>query len=207
MSADSNDQSQTEDQSDQGDEDAGDEEDEGGEDDEEEDPSLFRRAGNLFGSVRERIGEGTSRLGQAGRNGLNTVGNGLRSGASSVSSGVGEGYQLGKEKLGTLWHEHPLVIGAGILALGFAAGMILPATVAEKNLLGGRLGKVTRRIRKASRELLSQGKDMSEKVWTETGNAVSEMADREGLTPDKLTRKVKRIAGRVKDVVSEAFEE
>jgi len=131
----------------------------------------------------------------------------LRRGASAVGSSAEHGYEIGKQKVGEFWEQHPLIVGAGILAVGVAVGMLLPSTKAEKELAGGPAEKLTKRLRSAGRELLDQEKEIAGKVVSETGDAVREVADREGLTPDKLAKKVKRIAGRVKDAVANAIEE
>ena len=138
---------------------------------------------------------------------MSRFGEKLRRGASVVGSSAGHGYEIGKQKAGEFWEQHPLIVGAGILAVGVAVGMLLPSTKAEKDLAGGPAGKLTKRLRSAGQELLEQGKEIAGKVVSETGDAVREVADREGLTPDKLARKVKRIAGRVKDAVANAIEE
>jgi hypothetical protein len=92
------------------------------------------------------------------------------------------------------------------MALGLVVGMLFPATEAERDLVGGSSGKFARRVRTAGDELLKQGKDLAGRVLTEAGNAVAEMAEHEGLTPNRLARKVKRIAARVKDAVADAIE-
>ena len=109
-------------------------------------------------------------------------------------------------EVGTLWEEYPLTIGAGVMAVGLVLGMLFPATEVERDLVGGPSGKFARRVRSSGDELLQQGRDLAGRVVTEAGKAVAEMVDHEGLSPDKLARKVKRIAARVKDAVSDAID-
>ena len=123
-----------------------------------------------------------------------------------VAETVGNKARQGKEKIGNLWHDHPLAVGAGILAVGVAAGMMLPISKAEKSLVSGVSGRFADRVKNTGKELLEQGKEMASNVFKETGEALGEEMEREGLTPDKLSKKVKRIAGRIKDVVSDAVE-
>jgi hypothetical protein len=106
--------------------------------------------------------------------------------------------------VGSLWENHPLAVGAGILGVGLAAGMLLPSTRSEKRLFGGTSGKLTGRLRSAGQELFDQGKEIASKVMSETTDTLREEAEREGLTPDRLSRKVKRIASKVKDAVVNA---
>ena len=109
--------------------------------------------------------------------------------------------------VGSLWENHPLAVSTGILGVGLAAGMLLPSTRSEKRLFGGTSGKLTGRLRSAGQELLEQGKEIASKVMTETTDTLREEADREGLTPDRLARKVNRIAGKVKEAVVNAATE
>ena len=172
----------------EGEEGEGEGEEEGGE---EEDEPEASREGDDESDNEESRGLLGSRLGGA-----------LKGGASAAQ----QGYEYGKEKLGGVWHDHPLMTGAGILALGIAAGMLLPGTGAEKKMFGRTSGKLTDKIRSAGRELLEQGKQAAGKVVTEAGSALRDEVEKEGLSPDKLARKVKRIAGRIKDVISDATE-
>ena len=172
----------------EGEEDEGGEEDEEGSDDDEEDPGFMGRTRKAFGSVGGRMGGA------------------MRNGASSVGQSVGHGYQAGKEKLGNVW-QNPVAVGAGILAAGMAAGMLLPSTTQEKRLFGGSSGKLSGRLRSAGQELLEQGKEIASKVVSEAGDTLREEAEREGLTPDRLSRKVRRIASKLKDSVVDAATE
>jgi hypothetical protein len=173
----------------EGEEDEGGDEDEEGSEDDEDDPGLMRRTRNALSSVGGRIGGA------------------MRNGASAVGQTAGEGYRAGKETLGGVWENHPVAVGAGILAMGLAAGMLLPSTKSEKRLFGGSSGKLTGRFKSAGQELLEQGKEIASKVVSEAGETLREEAEREGLTPDRLSRKVKRIAGKLKDAVVNAATE
>lgn len=124
---------------------------------------------------------------------------------SSVSRGARQGYQVGKQKASNLLRDHPMATGVGLLALGTAAGLLFPSTNAEKKLLDSS-GGIAKKAKRAGQELWQQGKDMASRVMTEGMQAVADEAEREGLTPERLARKVKRIAGRVRDAVSDAAE-
>jgi hypothetical protein len=159
--------------------------DQGEEDQGESDQSEADDQGGLLGRARQTYESVKGRVSE-------TVGGKAR-----------EGLHYSKEKIGSLWHDHPLAVGLGILAAGVAAGMMLPSSNAEKRLVGG---KFADRVKSTGRELLDQGKEMAGNIFKETGEALGEEMEREGLTPDKLGKKVKRIAGRIKDVVSDAVE-
>jgi hypothetical protein len=170
-------------------------------------PGLLDRAGEALGGAMDSVREGTSKLGEYGREGISRAGEAIREGASAVGSGAEQGYAYTKDKLGDLWDEHPLAMGMGLVALGLVAGMMIPSTSAEQSLLGHTASRVTRRAKSAGGTLLKQGKKLAENVITNTGEAVRDAADWEALAPDKIARKVKRFAGRVKDAVSDAFDD
>jgi hypothetical protein len=180
----------------------------------EDGPSLLRRTGDAFGSLKHRVGEvteslrdGTTRLGEYGRDGISKVGSGLRSGASAVGSGAEHGYAYTRDALGTLWEEHPLATGAGVLAMGVVVGMMIPTSRIEQSTFGQTARRLTRRAQSAGRELLEQGRQLADNMLTGTGEAVREMADVGPLSPDKVTRKVKRLANRLKDAVTDAMQD
>ena len=183
-------------------------------DGENDEGGLLERAGEALGSLKGRVGgavdalrEGTSRLGEYGRDGLSRAGTGLRDGASAVGTGARQGYEYTRDIVGDLWEEHPLATGAGILALGVVAGMMIPTTRLEQSMFGQTAGRLSRRAQSAGRELLKQGRRLAENVVTGTGEAVRDMADLDALAPDKLTRKVKRFTNRLKDAVSDAMQD
>src|SRR3712207_7967504 len=55
--------------------------------------------------------------------------------------------------------------------------------------------------------LLGQGKGMVSRALSEAVTATAREAEREGLTPNRLGRKVKRLAGHVREAVSQRSEE
>lgn len=123
-----------------------------------------------------------------------------RDALGSAGSRMGQG-------VGSLWENHPLAVSTGILGVGLAAGMLLPSTRSEKRLFGSTSGKLTGRLRSAGEQLFEQGREIASKVMTETTDTLREEADREGLTPDRLARKVKRIVGKLKEAVVNAATE
>lgn len=130
----------------------------------------------------------------------------IKENATHLGESIEEGYVYSKDTLGILWENHPLAVGTGILALGVAAGMLLPASRVEGSLLGGAVGQFTERLASAGKNWLEQGTQFAGRVAAETGNAIRSEAEQVGLTPAKITRKVKRIAGKVKKVIGNVAE-
>ena len=156
------------------------------------------------GATRDRVSQLGSRLGVYAQTGVSRTGEVLRDGASAVGEGVQHGYEYSRDAMADLWENHPLAVGMGLLALGVAAGMLLPATGLERRLMGERSQGLRDRAKTAGRELVSQGKELAEKVVSTGASAAAAEAERVGLTPERLTRKVKRVAGRVRKAVAEA---
>jgi len=68
------------------------------------------------------------------------------------------------------------------------------------------VGQFTDKLATAGKNWLDQGAEFAGRVASETGNAIRNEAERAGLTPEKLSKNVKRIAGKVKNVIGGAAE-
>jgi len=98
-----------------------------------------------------------------------------------------------------MMEENPLAVGLSTLVLGVLAGMALPSTRREDELLGETRDRVVDRIEEVGREALDKGKQVA-------GTAVDtlkEEAQNAGLTPDALAEKVREAGRHAKDVVKE----
>jgi hypothetical protein len=93
------------------------------------------------------------------------------------------------------------------LAAGAAAAWLLPASDAENKLMGKASDRITGRLRNAAGELLGQGSEVVSRAVSEAGDVVAREAEREGLTPDRLRKKVKRIVSEVRDAVGDALDD
>ena len=193
----------------------GEEDDDGGEeeyseDDDEEDSTRAsseapdqRRGGKQ--DEGPSMGDKVKSLGSSAWASLSRVGSraadAVRNSAGSVGDAARTGYQQGQQAADDGIERHPLLICASALALGAAAGLLLPSTPVEDRLIGKRADKVTRRIRSAGSKLWEQ----SQHVFSEAGQAIASQAEREGLTPQRLGRKMKRIGTHVRDAITNAL--
>jgi len=166
------------------------------------------RAGETFEEaaevVSDRMRRGAEQVGRYARGGwsyaqegVSTVGEALRGGASALGEGAQRGYEYGRETLAEAWESHPIAVGVGVLAVGLAAGLLLPRTRREDEMMGRASDEVSREVRKAGKDLLKRGR----RTLSSTGNAIAAEVKREGLTGNELRKKVKRIATRAKEVV------
>jgi hypothetical protein len=178
-------------------------------------PGMMDRAREAFESTREsaretvseavgHVRESAAEWGEYAEAGIERAGEALKRGAAAVGEGVERGYEYTRETASDVWENHPLLVTAGFLALGVAAGMLLPATMSEQNWVGEKAGELTDRVTSKGRELLDEGRKLAGRVTDEAGHVLRRESDRAGLTPKKVAKKVKRIAGRVTNAVSEA---
>jgi hypothetical protein len=96
------------------------------------------------------------------------------------------GLARGRNLVAETWDAYPLAVSLGLLAAGVTAGMMLPAPAGMKRAAQGLAGSVTAR----GEELL----DTARGLVSGSARAVSREAQRQGLTPVEIFRKVKRVA-------------
>jgi hypothetical protein len=153
---------------------------------------------------RSEAGGGfTGRLGRIG----SKFGSAFRRPGQAIQRGAKSGFQRGRERAQQGWSDHPLTLAGVALVVGAAAGYLLPPTRQEDRLMGKASDKLTGRIRKGGKSFFRQGRSVAGKVVHEAVETTQREAEREGLTPDKLGKKVRRVLGNVRQAVAEAIEE
>jgi hypothetical protein len=83
---------------------------------------------------------------------------------------------------------------------------ILPSTEAEEKWVGKLFDRTAGRAKKAIGQAMNQGKEMFSCAVTEVTDAIARQAERDGLTPARLQRKMKRLGAHVRDAVSGAIQ-
>ena len=73
--------------------------------------------------------------------------------------------------------------------------------------MGKTSDKLAGRFKKGGREAFRKGRSLAGKVLHEAVNAASKETEREGLSPDRLGKKFKRVFSNVRDAVAEAVQE
>ena len=84
--------------------------------------------------------------------------------------------------------------------------MMLPSTETENSLLGKWSDRTAGKLKNAGRDIVDQGKEMVTRAISEGSDAMAREAEREGLTPTRLSRKIKRVGAQVRDAVSDAVQ-
>jgi hypothetical protein len=159
-----------------------------------------RRGHGGRGGRGEGFTDRLTRLGSKMGSAFQDTGEALRRGARS-------GFEGGREAAEEGWDNHPFMLCGAALALGVLAGYAFPITKQEERLMGLVSEKVTGPIRTAGQNLLEKGRAVAGRVVQGAVDATEREAEREGLTPARLGRKVKRALGNVRQAVSEAIEE
>jgi hypothetical protein len=108
----------------------------------------------------------------------------------------------GREITAESWESHPLAVCGAALALGAIVGMLLPTTEVEDRVMGDAADRVNDRVRQATSGLVEQGKTFVGATLGEAAAVTAREAENLGLTPDEVGRKVKRLAGQVREAVS-----
>jgi hypothetical protein len=163
--------------------------DEGGEEENEQDEG----GGGGFGGRLGRLG---SKFGSV-----------FRGSGQAIRRGAKSGFEQGRQGAEQSWAGHPLLLAGVALAVGAAAGYLIPSTSQEDRLMGETSDKLTGRIKKGGQAFFRQGRTIAGKVVHEAVNSTAESIEREGLSPDRLGKKVKKVFGNVREAVSNAIEE
>ncbi|HEX6898382.1 MAG TPA: hypothetical protein VF789_01660 [Thermoanaerobaculia bacterium] len=109
------------------------------------------------------------------------------------------GYKTRQARLG-FWQkmeENPLMVGAATLALGVIAGLSIPSTRKENELMGETRDRLFEEVKETGQEVLEKGRHVAEAV----ADKVKDEAKGQGLTPDSV---VSNVADKVRTVAKEA---
>jgi hypothetical protein len=95
--------------------------------------------------------------------------------------------------------ERPLALGAAAIALGVVAGLMIPSTRKEDELMGETRDRLMERAKEVGGEALEKGKQ----VATVAVDTLKEEVERQDLTPEKLAEKVRTVAKEATNTVKE----
>ena len=182
-----------------------DEQDDGAQASGSEDEEERQEGGEEDDESGEEHGLGTFR-GRLGRLG-SKFGSAFRGSGQAIQRGARSGFERGRQTAEQGWANHPLMLAGVALAVGAVAGSLIPSTRQEDRLMGTASDKVTGRVRKVGQTFFRQGRQIAGKVVHEAVDATSKEIEREGLSPDRLGKKVKRVLGNVRQAVAEAIED
>ena len=105
--------------------------------------------------------------------------------------------------LGVAIEERPLAVGVAALAIGLLAGVALPATRREDQLLGDARDDLLDSAREAGRDALEQGKEVARSAVERVKESVREQE----LTPEQLVEKARHVARDAAETLRDAERE
>ncbi|HEX7860139.1 MAG TPA: DUF3618 domain-containing protein [Verrucomicrobiae bacterium] len=149
---------------------------------------LKERAGERMQNLKQRTSEKTRALRErAGERG------------SQLKEKAYHGYASGREAFSRTSGEQPLAVGLGFLAVGLLAGMLLPSTRREDELVGPTRDRIVNRTKDAAEDAMQRGKQVAQRAV----EVARQQAQEQGLTPEALKEKATAIASQVKDQTRE----
>lgn len=98
---------------------------------------------------------------------------------------IKQGTEVATQKVRQTADEYPLAAAAACYGIGLAAGLLLPSTRYEDELMGEASDEVTDTAKAKAEDALEHGKE----VAAETASAAMVEAERQGLTPDRIGKK------------------
>jgi ElaB/YqjD/DUF883 family membrane-anchored ribosome-binding protein len=137
----------------------------------------------------DRARDATQSLAETGRNAAHRVAD--RAGhlassaadtAAAVGSKVSRTTRAQSDRLEQVFNESPLIMGSAALAIGVAAGLLIPETRKESELVGEQRDKLVGRARKVIADKSEQVEHVAERVITEAKSVAVQAAREEGLT-------------------------
>ena len=93
--------------------------------------------------------------------------------AQDVAGTVAHQTRVQAERLEDQFYENPLAIAGATLALGLAAGLAIPSTQAEVELVGSARDKLVDRMRDVARETGEKVTQVAERVMDEAQTTAS----------------------------------
>jgi hypothetical protein len=119
---------------------------------------------------------------------------------AGAAAGAHRGLGLG---LGGAIEERPLAVGVAALALGLLAGVALPATRREDQLLGDARDDLLDSAREAGRDALAQGMEVARSAVERVKESVREQE----LTPEQLVERARHVARDAAETLRDAERE
>lgn len=146
---------------------------------------LRDRAGELGHNVKDRAGD----LADRAQNVAGNIADRTQSAASSLAdhtqnlaSSIADGSRAQTRRVEDLFYESPLVAGVASVAIGLAAGLALPSTQKESELMGDARDHFVDRARQVAGDTKTKVGHVAERVVDQAQTTATEAARSEGLT-------------------------
>jgi hypothetical protein len=159
----------------------------------------FSSAGDKVGDAAGWTKEHVSELGHEVADRASSMGHGVAHKASALRGQAKQKARSAKLGFWQTMEENPLMVGAAVLALGVIAGLAVPSTDKEDELMGETRDHLLNDVKEAGQQALDKGKHVAEAVV----DKVKEEAQAQGLTAENVVDKVKNVAKEATNTVKE----
>jgi hypothetical protein len=166
---------------------------------EEESPGMMAGAKEAAASTLEAAREKTAQLTEQAHEAIDRG----KEMAVRLKEDVKEGYQTSTAKFEQAYEEHPLAVGVAFAALGALAGLAIPRTSKEDELMGEKSDHLMDETKEKASELLESGKVVGNRVL----EAVKHEAEEQGLSGNQIAEKLSGLAQAGTQVVQKAKDE
>jgi ElaB/YqjD/DUF883 family membrane-anchored ribosome-binding protein len=131
----------------------------------------------LASGARERVSDVAGRAGET----VGDVAGRARTIAHSVGDGARTRLHAATDRFDTTMNENPVAIGVVALAVGMAAGLAIPESRRERQLMGEYRDQLVDRVRNTVDDTRERVKHVAERVVEETKDVAREASREEGL--------------------------
>jgi gas vesicle protein len=135
------------------------------------------RAKNKASEVADSVKEKTSRIADRAQRKASEVGER----AEEMASRVADETRTQTRRVEQAFQDNPLVIGAAALALGLAAGLAIPSTEKESELMGDTRDELVDKVRDVAEDTKSKVQQVAERVVDQAENTAKDAAQQVGL--------------------------
>ena len=135
--------------------------------------AIVERSKEALGTVGHTITDAVGTAASSVKEGASTLGEYAGNAASAVGETATSGIGASKEAIGNLWERHPLAMSAAILSAGIAAGMLLPGTKREANMMGNAAGTLADKAREKTTEFIERATNTAKAITGGDSNSGS----------------------------------
>lgn len=151
--------------------------------------------GNAASSVRETVSGATERVAETASH----LRERTRERAHDLKDQTRYRTQQARVGFWQMMEERPLALGVATLAIGVLAGLSIPSTRKENELMGETRDRLLERAKEVGEEALEKGKQVAS-VAVDT---LKDEAQKQDLTPQAIAEKVRTVAREAKNTVQE----
>lgn len=148
--------------------------------------ALAGHIGDFVGSTRDMSAHYGGQLRRQGAR----LGRSTRRAVAGMQHQFQNGYVRGRDGFAHAVEESPMAVGAAFLGLGLIAGMLLPSTRREDELMGEASDQLKHQVKETGQDVLRRGRHVAKA----TASAAAEQLEKEGLTPEQLAEKARHVA-------------